>query len=41
MSGYTGKVNLYNGEIELQAKKSGNVNTNKFFSGDINLSMEH
>ncbi|MBR3654540.1 MAG: hypothetical protein IKN62_03775, partial [Elusimicrobia bacterium] len=38
MSGYTGKVNLYNGEIELQAKKSGNVNTNKFFSGDINLS---
>ena len=40
MSGYTGNVNLYGGEIELQAKteEGSNVNTNKFFSGDINLS---
>ena len=39
MSGYTGQVNLYGGEIELQAKTNGStVNTNKFFNGDINLS---
>ena len=40
MSGYTGQVNLYGGEIELQAKteEGSNVNTNKFFSGNINLS---
>ena len=40
MSGYTGKVNLYGGEIELQARteEGSNVNTNKFFSGNINLS---
>lgn len=39
MSGYTGQVNLYGGEIELQTKTNGsNVNTNKFFSGNINLS---
>ncbi len=40
MSGYTGQVNLYGGEIELQAKteEDSNVNTNKFFSGNINLS---
>ena len=40
MTGYTGQVNLYNGEIELQSNTLGNsnVNTNKFFSGDITLS---
>jgi len=40
MSGYLGTVNLYCGEIELQAKTNGinNINTNKFFSGNINLS---
>ncbi len=40
MNNYTGKINLYNGEIELKAKKSGTsqINTNKFFSGNINLS---
>jgi hypothetical protein len=39
MSGYTGAVNIYGGEIELQSKTNGNnINTNKFFSGNINLS---
>ena len=40
MSGYKGQINLYCGEIELQAKTNGdNVNTNKFFNGDINLDV--
>ena len=39
MSGYTGKVNIYGGEVELQANPDGdNINLNKFFSGDINFS---
>ena len=39
MSDFLGTVNLYNGEIELQAKTNGNnINTNKLFSGNINLS---
>ena len=38
MSGYIGQINLYGGEIELQAKpNSSNINTNKFFIGNINL----
>ena len=39
MSGYTGTVNLYKGEIYLQAKTEAgsNINTNKFFSGNINV----
>ena len=40
MSGYTGTVNLYGGEIELQSKseENSNINTNGFFSWKINLS---
>ena len=40
MSGYKGTINLYDGEIELQSKtnNNSNINTNKFFSGNINLS---
>ena len=40
MSGYLGTVNLYCGEIKLQTKTNSidNINTNKFFSGNINLS---
>ena len=37
---HTGAVNLYGGEIEFKAKTANgsNVNTNNFFSGEINLS---
>jgi len=39
MSGYTGTVNMYNGVLKLEAKteENSNVNTNKFFSGNISL----
>ena len=39
MSGYTGTVNLYKGDIYIQAKteEGSNINTNKFFSGNINI----
>ncbi len=39
MSGYNGTVNLYKGVIYLQAKteQGSNINTNKFFSGNINI----
>ena len=40
MSGYTGITNIYDGEVELQAKKgnNSNINTNKFFKGELNFS---
>ncbi|MCR4662257.1 MAG: hypothetical protein K5622_00020 [Endomicrobiaceae bacterium] len=38
MSGFNGAVNLYAGEIELKSKteEDSNINTNKFFSGNVN-----
>ena len=39
MSGFTGQVNIYDGELELQARlDADDINKNKFFSGDINFS---
>ncbi len=40
MSKYDGVVNFYGGELELQSRmeENSNININKFFSGNINLS---
>ena len=39
MSGYTGTVNLYGGELLLQSQteEDSDINTNKLFSGTINI----
>ena len=40
MSDFVGYVNLYGGEVELRSKteENSNININKFFSGNVNLS---